>query len=100
MTLPPQWPTLRTIPVAMSSCIFEQMLFGPMAIAELKLPDDNPEAFKTCNEHCNEVSISILPSDIDQAMMICLLAVVIITAASPTLMQQPHTYCQRTYSQF
>ena len=46
------------------------MLFGPMAIAELKLPDDNPEAFKTCNENCNEVSISILPSDIDQAMMV------------------------------
>ena len=54
----------------MSSSIFEQMLFGPMAIAELKLPDDNPEAFKTCNENCNEVSISILPSDIDQAMMV------------------------------
>ena len=66
----------------MSSCIFEQMLFGPMAIAELKLPDDNPEAFKTVLAHCYEVSI--LPSDIDQAMLICLLAVVIITAASPT----------------
>ena len=34
--------------MAMSSSIFEGMLFGPMDIEGpvLELPDDNPEAFK------------------------------------------------------
>ena len=54
------------------------MLFGPMAIAELKLPDDNPEAFKTCNgnyhsciTNFNATTAHLLSKDI-QPILNCL----------------------------
>ena len=58
----------------MSSSVFEQMLFGSMAIvgSELELPDDNPEAFKIVLPHCYEVSIE--PFGMDVALEVYMLA--------------------------
>ena len=60
--------------LAMSSSVFEQMLFGSMAIkgSELELPDNNPDAFKIVLAHCYEVSIE--PSGIDESLEVYMLA--------------------------
>ena len=60
--------------MAVSSSIFEGILFGPMAIknSELELPVDNPEAFKIVLASCYEVDIE--PSDIDVAPEVYMLA--------------------------
>ncbi|CAL4182148.1 unnamed protein product, partial [Meganyctiphanes norvegica] len=60
--------------MAVSSSIFEGMLFGPMAnkSSQLELPVDNPEAFKILLGSCYEVEIE--PSDIDVALEVYMLA--------------------------
>ncbi|CAL4063157.1 unnamed protein product [Meganyctiphanes norvegica] len=60
--------------MAVSSSIFEGMLFGPMANkgSELELPFDNPEAFKIVLGSCYEVGIET--SDIDVALEVYMLA--------------------------